>query len=412
MHNLSQCTVCQSRLDTLLTEAHVSARERMLLSHAQRTIAVSLPVRMDDGSTTMFEGFRVQYNDALGPTKGGVRYHPDIDREEVQELAFLMTIKCALAGLPYGGAKGGVACDPKTMSPTELERLTRALVRALGQTVGPDIDIPAPDVNTNAQTMDWFLDEYEKMVGHEAKAVVTGKSIAKGGSLGRDSATGQGGVYVLNAYARQKGIIPRETTVAIQGFGNVGGWFAKRAIESGYRVVTVSGSKGGVYKKTGFSLQEIEQALAQKALPEGDVIANEALVELPVDVLVPAALSGVIHQENAARVQARVIVEMANAPVTVDADHALMARGIDVLPDILANGGGVTVSYFEWFQNRAGESWDEVRVNRELKDKMEDAYARAVARMEGEHDWRGASYREAVTRILHAEAERRGERGV
>lgn len=403
MQKLSWCAVCDERLGGILEGVHMSEEAKTILTHAQRVIAVSIPVLMDDGTRKVFDGYRVQYNDALGPTKGGIRYHSEIDLAEVQELAFLMTIKCALSGLPYGGAKGGVVCDPKNMSVGEIERLTRAFVRALGQTVGEDSDIPAPDVNTNAQTMDWFIDEYEKMVGHEAKAVVTGKSIAKGGSLGRDSATGRGGVYVLEAYAQDKKWKPAETTIAIQGFGNVGGWFAHLAIEIGYKVVAVSGSKGGVYKKEGFTLEEIKAALAKKELPQGEVVTNSALLELPVDVLVPAALSEVLHEENALRIQAKVIIEMANAPVTTQADKLLRERGIEVIPDILANSGGVTVSYFEWVQNKKREKWEEERVNKELKEKIIDAYNRVSVRVGGTKSWRAAAYDEALSRILEAE---------
>jgi glutamate dehydrogenase/leucine dehydrogenase len=327
--------------------------------------------------------------------------------EEVQELAFLMTIKNAIAGLPYGGGKGGVTCDPKTMSEGELERLTRGYVRALGQTVGPLIDIPAPDVNTGPQTMDWFVNEYEAMVGHEAKAVVTGKSIASGGSLGRDSATGRGGMFILAEYAREHGWNAQEKTIAIQGFGNVGGWFALLAIQEGFRIVAVSGSKGGVRKKEGFTEEDIRTALQNRTLPHGDAISNTELLELAVDVLVPAALSEQITKENAARINARLIIEMANAPTTPEADKILFERGVTVIPDVLANGGGVTVSYFEWKQNLAHETWTEEVVNQSLKQSIVAAYTAIRAEMEKHNlPMRVAAYRRALERILDAERTR------
>jgi glutamate dehydrogenase len=359
---------------------------------------------MVSGSVKVFAGYRVQYNDALGPTKGGIRYHPHVHLEEVQELAFLMTIKNAIAGLPYGGGKGGVTCDPKTMSEGELERLTRGYVRALGQTVGPLIDIPAPDVNTGPQTMDWFVQEYEAMVGHEARAVVTGKSVASGGSLGRDSATGRGGVFILAEYAREHGWNVKDKTVAIQGFGNVGGWFARLAAQEGFKVVAVSGSKGGVYNKEGFTLAELESSLGARVLPRGEEVSNEALLKLPVDVLVPAALSEQITKDNAARIQASLVIEMANAPTTPEGDALLYSRGVTVIPDVLANGGGVTVSYFEWRQNLTKETWSEEKVNEALEKSIVSAYREIRDEMEKRNTpMRSAAYSRAVTRILGAE---------
>lgn len=398
------CYPCKARLEGFTQGATLSEKERAVLINPQRSISVSIPVTMDDGSVNVFAGYRVQYNDALGPTKGGIRYHPHVHLEEVQELAFLMTIKNAIAGLPYGGGKGGVTCDPKTMSEGELERLTRGYVRALGQTVGPHIDIPAPDVNTGPHTMDWFVHEYEAMVGHEAKAVVTGKSIASGGSLGRDSATGRGGVFILMNYAHDHAWNPHEKTIAIQGFGNVGGWFARLAIHEGFKVVAVSGSKGGVYKREGFTQEEIEQAMAARSLPTGDEVSNAALLELPVDVLVPAALSEQLTKDNASRIKATLVVEMANAPTTPEADTILLSRGVTVIPDVLANGGGVTVSYFEWKQNLAKETWSEEVVYRALEESIVTAY-KGIRDEMNEHkiSMRSAAYKRALSRILEAE---------
>ncbi|MBP9668736.1 MAG: Glu/Leu/Phe/Val dehydrogenase [Candidatus Pacebacteria bacterium] len=405
--NSSACVACQSRLLDITQGFNLSPKEKAILEHPQRTISTTMPIMMDDGSVRVFSGLRVQYNDALGPTKGGLRYHPEVDEGEVQELAFLMMLKNSLAGLPYGGGKGGITCDPKSLSVAELERLTRAFVRALGTTVGPDTDIPAPDVNTGAQTMDWFVDEYEKMVGHPARAVVTGKSVAQGGSLGRDSATGRGGVYLLERYAQEQGWNPAATTIGIQGFGNVGGWFARLATGLGFKVVAVSGSKGGVYAPEGFTLAALEASLAEKTLPEGSPVSNEELLALPVQVLVPSALAHQIHKYNASTVQAQLVIEMANAPTTVGADEILAMKGVRVIPDILANGGGVTVSYFEWLQNRAGETWDEELINEKLQKSILDAYARVMARSVSKGSTlRSAAYHESIERILNAERAR------
>lgn len=385
----------------------LSLRERHILAYPQRSISVSIPVSMDDGVENVFHGIRVQYNDALGPTKGGIRYHPQVDEEEVAELAFLMSMKTALAGLPYGGAKGGVTCDPKTLSHAELERLTRGLVRALGTTVGPHTDIPAPDMNTTAEMMDWFVDEYAQMVGQVSPGVVTGKSVGKGGSLGRDSATGRGGVFVLDAYARDQGWEPQDVTLAIQGFGNVGGWFALLAAERGYRVVAVSGSVHGVYKEQGFTPVELREALAKKQLPQGGVISNEELLASAVTVLVPAALGHQITEANVGYVRARSIIEMANAPVSVEADTLLFEKGIHVVPDILANAGGVIVSYFEWVQNTTGETWSETDVAERLHQTITTAYAQVIKESETTHcSLRDAAYLYAARRILSAERAR------
>ncbi len=397
----NKCEACSKRLAPIADMLKLSLRERALLEHPQRIISVSMPVVMDDGSTRVFSGVRVQHNDALGPTKGGIRYHHHVDEAEVQELAFLMMIKCALAGLPYGGAKGGVTVNSKELSKKELERLTRAFVRALGTTVGPHSDIPAPDVGTDAEVMGWFADEYGKMTGKYQPAVVTGKPLKKGGSRGRDVATGLGGVYTIEHFVAANRWNPRETSVAIQGFGNVGGHIAHLLSERGYRIVAVSNSKGGVYRKEGFSRVELVAAQKSKTLPQGDAVSNEALLELPVDILIPAALSEQITKANAPRVQAKVVLEMANAPTTVEADAILHARGIPVIPDILANSGGVIVSYFEWVQNLKKQSWSEKKVAEQLKKKMDEAYAAVVreAKKRGS-DMRTAAYILAIQRVL------------
>ena len=404
----NKCEACSKRLEPIADMLKLLPMERALLEYPQRVISVSMPVRMDDGSTRIFSGARVQYNDALGPTKGGIRYHHHVDEAEVQELAFLMMIKCALAGLPYGGAKGGITVNPKELSKKELERLTRAFVRALGTTVGPQSDIPAPDVNTDAEVMGWFADEYGKMTGKYQPAVVTGKPLKKGGSKGRDVATGLGGVYIVERFVATRGWNPAETSVAIQGFGNVGGHIAHLLHERGYRIVAVSNSKGGVHNKNGFSRGELVVAQKNKILPKGDAVTNEELLELPVDILIPAALSEQITKANAERVQAKVVLEMANAPTTVEADAILHARGTLVIPDILANAGGVIVSYFEWVQNLKKQSWSEKKVAEQLQKKMHEAYTAVTQETKKRgSDMRTAAYVLAIDRVLKAQRKRR-----
>lgn len=399
------CVACRERIQELVGNMELSEHERALLEHPQRTISVAIPIKMDDGTTRVFDGVRVQYNDALGPTKGGIRYHPHVQEQEVATLAFLMTIKNALAGLPYGGAKGGITVDPAELSRAEKEKLTRGFVRALGTTVGSRVDIPAPDVNTGPEEMRWFADEYAAVVGHPDPAVVTGKPLDAGGSHGRDSATGRGGVFILEQYAQQMNWKPEETTVAIQGFGNVGGWFARLAAERGFVVVAVSNASGGVWKKEGFTTEELIHAQQNKTLPEGDMLSNDALLSGEARVLVPAALSEQITLDIAKRTHTSLIIEMANAPTVVGADTLLRSRGIALIPDILANAGGVIVSYFEWLQNLAQETWSEERVAKELKEKMLSAYTAVQKRAAG-NDMRTAAYQLAMERILEAEKKR------
>jgi glutamate dehydrogenase/leucine dehydrogenase len=402
------CAACARRLLPIAQHLNLNPLAQSLLEHPQRVITVAMSIRMDDGSLRVFSGFRVQYNDALGPTKGGIRYHEHVSRDEVCELAFLMMMKNSLAGLPYGGGKGGITVDPKTLSKKERERLTRAFARALGTTVGPHTDIPAPDVNTDAETMGWFADEYAKIVGKYEPAVVTGKPLSKGGSRGRDIATGLGGVYVLEQYIQGKKWKPEETTIAVQGFGNVGGHIARLLSERGYKVVAVSNSRGGVYREGGFSSKELARAQKERALPLGVVKTNDDILTLPVTVLIPAALSEQIHSKNAPYIKARVVLEMANAPTTVEADHILHARRIDVIPDILANAGGVIVSYFEWVQNLKKQKWSEEKVAAELKKKILAASSGVLARSRRDKcDLRTAAFALAIERVLNAEKKRK-----
>ena len=403
------CEHCRLRLEALPETIALSAGEFAALNRPQRTLSFAIPVRMDDGSIRVFNAYRVQYNNALGPTKGGIRYHQDVDLEDVRTLAFLMALKTSLAGLPFGGAKGGIQVDPRDLSKGELERLTRGFVRAAHMFIGPRIDIPAPDVNTNAQTMAWIVDEYAAVTGNFEPGVVTGKPLDLGGSRGREEATSLGGAYVLDAYVRDSALEPTDLTVAIQGFGNVGGNIARILSQWGYRVVAVSDVSGGRYNPKGLDIEQLCRNTADgQALQDvsGDAshIENDELLALDVDILIPSALADQITEENADQVRARIILEMANAPVTKSADALLEKKNVTILPDILANAGGVIVSYFEWVQNASNEYWDVDTVNDKLKTKIIDAYTRVRDRAEREQcTLRTASYEEAVERILRAE---------
>ena len=378
----------------------------------------SLPVKMDNGQTEIFKAFRVQHNSALGPYKGGIRFHPGVTREEMQALAILMSIKCAVVGIPYGGGKGGVAVDPKKLSPAELERLSRAYAAAVAPFIGPQKDIPAPDVNTNAQIMDWMLDEYEKIIGHKSPATFTGKPLSRGGSLGRNEATGRGGVIILQALLAKLKIenlklkIAVSPTVAVQGFGNVGYYFAKLAREEGASLVAVSDSKGGIVKKVKSRLTQLEpldiplvmECKRKKGfLAGGRTISNSELLEMPVDILVPAALENVITSGNMQKIKAKVIIEMANGPVTEEADRYLQKKGVIIVPDVLANAGGVATSYLEWVQSRQGFWWTEDEVNVKLASLMTRAFE-AIYSLAKEKNipLKQAAYDLAISRIAGA----------
>jgi glutamate dehydrogenase (NAD(P)+) len=350
-----------------------------LLATPRREMTVSIPLRRDDGHIEVLRGYRVQHNLSRGPAKGGIRYHPSTDIDEVRALAMWMTWKCALIGIPYGGAKGGVAIDPRLYSTTELERVTRRYASEILPIIGPERDIPAPDVGTDEQTMAWFMDTYSVNIGYTVTGVVTGKPLSVGGSLGRAGATSRGVLFSAFAALREKGIDPRDVSVAVQGFGKVGGLAAQFLHDAGCKVVAVSDVKGGAYNAMGLNpaamLRSVKQGLDSVAgYPGTDEITNEELIELDVDVLVPAALEGVIHDGNADKVSARFIVEGANGPTTPDADAVLQDRGVHVVPDILANSGGVAVSYFEWVQDLQAYWWSEDQVNDRLKAIMEGAY--------------------------------------
>ncbi len=428
----------QLAANILLKHAKTSEEKKQLeeklqiLHEPERILDVMIPVKMDDGSTKSFHGFRVQYNNALGPYKGGIRYHPQVTIEEVKALAFWMTIKCAVAGIPYGGGKGGVIVDPKKLSQGELEMLSREYVRAIADCIGPDKDVPAPDVNTNSSIMSWMLDEYIKYQNLNIKntyqisniskkleminrAAFTGKPLNNGGSEGREEATGKGGLYVLNAaISKYKSQItnsklqtnsksqtsnskhldfgtwylefPQPLTVAVQGFGNVGFNMAKFLGEEGFKIVAVSDSRGGIFVPDGLNPKLTLDCKHKNGylagcycvgsvcdLKKGKPITNEELLELPVDILIPAALENQITKANAHKIKAKIIMEMANGPIDPDADEIFFKRNIPVIPDVLANSGGVTVSYFEWYQNIKGLHWTKDEVNKKLKIYMEKA---------------------------------------
>lgn len=386
------------------------------LMHPSSTLAVTLPVRLDNGVTKYFAGYRCRYNNTLGPTKGGIRFHPDVCLEEVQALALWMTIKCAVVNLPYGGAKGGIVVDPKQLSPMELERLSRAYVRAMGDFIGPRTDIPAPDVYTNARIMGWMMDEYEAIKRIKCPGVITGKPVRLGGSLGRDDATGRGAFLSILELAKKEQLDPQETTVAVQGFGNGGYHVARLLQDAGFNVVAISDSQGGIYSPNGFDIASIyeekqrsrhvravycDQSVCE--VVDHDVISNEELLKLDVDILIPAALEGAITESNAAAIKANYIVEIANGPILSNADAAIEEKGIKVVPDVLANAGGVSVSYFEWVQNQQGLRWTLDDVHTRLQGIMTDAFSEVWAIAEGRGlSLRSAAYALAFRRIGEA----------
>jgi glutamate dehydrogenase (NAD(P)+) len=372
-------------------------------------LRVEVTIRLDDGETESFVGYRVQHNDARGPYKGGLRYHPDADIDEVRALASLMTWKTAVIGVPFGGAKGGIQVDATTLSVAELEKLTRAYTRAISSIIGDHRDIPAPDMYTDARTMAWIVDEYAQLQGW-TPGVVTGKPVPLGGSLGRESATGRGCVVIVDEVVEEWGRSPESVTVAVQGFGNVGSWAARTAAERGYRVVAVSDRRCTLWCESGLDVAGLVEHVAADGAIDGfeqagrvEVQPSRAILTTPVDVLIPAAIGGVIHARNARDVQASLIVEGANHPVTPLADVALAGRGVTVVPDILANAGGVLTSYFEWVQNLQQMAWSSIEVQTRLDDGMRSAY-REVARTAAERSLslRDAAYVLAVGRVAEA----------
>jgi len=374
------------QLDKALKCYPIDKEAELRLRTPLSSLQVSIPVRMDDGSLQIFQGYRVRYNDLLGPTKGGIRFHPQVNLDEVKSLSFWMTFKCAVVGIPYGGGKGGVTVDPKSLSLLEIERLSRGYIIAVADFIGPDLDIPAPDVYTNGTIMGWMADEYSKIRRASTPAIITGKPVALGGSLGRDDATGRGGFYVLEAIRSRIGLTAKSLRVAVQGFGNAGVHYAKLAHALGHKIVAVSDSKTAIFCEEGIDPESVNRYKSEKGelkavriKGEGyeeqtfKKIGHDELLELDVDLLVPAALENAITEKNASKIKAKVVLELANGPTTPAADHILEERGITVIPDILANAGGVTVSYFEWVQNRAGMYWSTEEVHAKLKVMMEKA---------------------------------------
>jgi glutamate dehydrogenase (NADP+) len=377
------------RPERAMPHAEVSDEVLHRLEQPNSSLKVSIPVRMDDGSLRVFAGYRVRFDDTRGPAKGGIRFHPDVDVREVTTLSYWMTFKTALVDLPFGGGKGGVSVDPRELSTAELERLSRGYVTATADALGPDTDIPAPDVATNELVMGWMADEYDKIVRGHVPAAFTGKPLALGGIPGRSSATSDGAFHVLATLRDQLLPDTGTPTVAVQGFGNAGAQLAVSLAEAGYRVVAVSDSRAAVHDAEGLDVRKL---VAHKRgtgsledPPSGELIDADELLALDVDVLVPAALEGAIHADNAGDVRARVVLEVANGPVTADADDVLAEAGVEVVPDILANAGGVTVSWFEWIQGRTGDRWDASEVARRLEERMVRA-TEDVARVADERD--------------------------
>ncbi|MGO8671454.1 MAG: Glu/Leu/Phe/Val family dehydrogenase [Capsulimonadaceae bacterium] len=386
---------------------HLDANVHAFLRKPKRELTVNFPVKMDNGGTRMFTGYRVQHNTSRGPAKGGIRYHPGTDIDEVRALAMWMTWKCAIANIPFGGAKGGVVCDPSTLSLRELEDLTRRYTTEIAIIIGPEKDIPAPDMGTNGQIMAWMMDTYSMQAGHTVPAVVTGKPVSIGGSEGRVDATGLGVVMATGQAVRRLGGDLHDARVAIQGFGNVGNAAARIFAAHGARVVAVSDVSGGLYNANGLDVARIveydRRVHSLAGYPEAEPVSNAQLLELPCDILVPAALQGQITTANAARIRARLIVEAANGPTTPDADRILADRGITVLPDVVANAGGVVVSYFEWVQDIASFFWSEAQVNHRLGRVMTRALDEVFTAAERyKVDLRTAAYTVGVSRVAEA----------
>jgi glutamate dehydrogenase (NAD(P)+) len=375
-----------------------------ILTNPKRQIIVSCPIQMDNGDIEVFTGYRVQYNITLGPAKGGIRYHPDVSLDEVTALAAWMTWKCAVAHIPFGGGKGGIVCDPTRMSRRELEALTRRYVAEIIDAIGPEKDVPAPDVNTNDQIMAWVMDTYSMHVGHTSTAVVTGKPIEMGGSLGRREATGRGVMIVTREAARHLGLDIKGATVAVQGFGNVGSVSADLLASIGAKIVAVTDWKGGVYNPKGLDVPAMIEYTKQKktidGFPGGESLENDQLFSLDVDILVPAALENQITEENAPLIKAKIVAEGANGPTTPEAHRYLHEHGVFVIPDILANAGGVTTSYFEWVQDRHGYFWQEHEVNERLETKMVEAFNDVLqTSLKYGVDLRTAAYVVAINRV-------------
>lgn len=387
----------------------ISEEDYLTFKYPERELKVALPVRMDDGSLKVFEGFRIQHSTLRGPAKGGVRYHQNVNVDEVRALSAWMTFKCAVAAIPYGGGKGGIVCRPREMSKGELERLTRTYIDKISAIISPNTDIPAPDVGTNAQTMDWMVDEYSKLKGESVYGIVTGKSIEIGGSKGRNEATGRGVCFVTLEMMKKYNMKPEDCKIVIQGMGNVGSISAKLLAEEGAKIIAVSDVSCAIYNENGLDIAGIYKYLdSGKNLLDGYTgdckrITNAELLELPCDILIPAALENQITAENADRIKAKIVIEAANGPTTVEADEILNKKGVKVLPDILSNSGGVIVSYFEWVQNLQNFYWEEDDVNAKLKRQIVGAFNDVFdAREKYDCTFRVAAYIVALNRLVTA----------
>lgn len=402
------CDLCMTELRGIYVDLSLTENELEILSKPKHSFTVHFPVKLDSGKTKMFLGHRVRFNDARGPAKGGIRFHPDLTVEHVSDLAFLMTLKCAVVNIPFGGAKGGVVVNPRELSRGELEAVTRAYIRAIADMIGPFKDIPAPDVYTDEQIMVWILDEFERIQREHVPAVVTGKPLELGGSRARKYSTSLGGIYVLEEVLKEMGAKNTEVRIAIQGFGNVGENAARILYERGCRIVAVSDSRGGILNAEGLDILEVIKHKSATGKITGFAgskdINNKQLLTCDCDVLIPAALSGQIDKEIAEEIKAQIVLELSNAPTTTEADEILFGRKIQLIPDILANAGGVVVSYFEWIQNLNNDYWEEQKVIEKLKTTMISAYNDVYALCNDiECRMRNAAYHIAINRILHAE---------
>lgn len=377
-----------------------------LLKEPLRMLTVRIPVRMDDGTVRVFTGYRAQHNDAVGPTKGGVRFHPNVTEDEVKALSMWMSIKCGIVGLPYGGGKGGIICDPREMSMPELERLSRGYVRAISQMVGPTKDIPAPDVFTNSQIMAWMMDEYSRIREFDSPGFITGKPIVLGGSKGRETATARGVAIVIEEAAKRLGMTLGESKIIVQGFGNAGSYLAKFMHDAGAKVVGISDAYGALYDENGLDIDELldmRDSFGTVTTRFKNTISNHELLESPCDILVPAAIENQITAANAHQVQAKIVVEAANGPTTLEATKILSERGILLVPDVLANAGGVTVSYFEWVQNNQGYYWSEEEVDAKLREVMVQSFETVFNMASQRHvNMRVAGYMVGVQRLAEA----------
>ena len=405
---LSLFEATQAQLDEVAGILNLEPSIHAILREPMRELQVSIPVRMDDGQTKVFTGFRVQHNNARGPFKGGIRFHPDETIDTIRALAAWMTWKCAVVDIPFGGGKGGVICNPKEMSSGELERLSRGYIDAIWEFIGPDRDIPAPDVYTNPQIMGWMMDEYSRLRGYYIPEAITGKPLAIGGSLGRAGATARGGVYTIVEAARHLNIDLSAATVAVQGYGNAGSNVAILMREiTGAKIIAISDSKGGIYNRQGLDPRQVLQHKIETGsvinFPEAENISNDELMELRVDILCPAALENVITEENAPRIKAKIVAALANGPITPEADEVLNQNGVFVIPDFLCNAGGVTVSYFEWVQNLDKFYWDEEEVHHRLSKNMTKAFQAVLAESLKRKVSMGlAAYIVAVARVAEA----------